>query len=116
INRSGVEFDVDGNTIHYALAALRGVGRQAVESLIAARGDRPFASLADFAQRTNPRALNKRVLESLAAAGAFEALEPNRARAFGGVDVILAAAQRAHDNAARGQDELFGGPATSQPL
>ena len=64
INRSGLEFEPAGNTIHYALSALRGVGRQAVESIIAARGDRPFADLADFARRINPRAINKRVLES----------------------------------------------------
>ena len=75
INRSGVEFDVAGNTIYYALAALRGVGRQAVESILAARGERPFADLADFARRINPRAVNKRVLESLVAAGAFDAIE-----------------------------------------
>ena len=56
INRSGVEFDVAGNTIYYALAALRGVGRQAVESIVAARGERPFADLADFGRRINPRA------------------------------------------------------------
>ena len=68
VNRSGVEFEVDGNTIHYALAALRGVGRQAVETIIAARGERAFADLSDFGRRINPRAVNKRVLESLAAA------------------------------------------------
>jgi len=80
INRSGVEFDVEGNTIHYALAALRGVGRQAVESIVAARGERAFADLSDFGRRINPRAVNKRVLESLAAAGAFDCIEANRAR------------------------------------
>ncbi len=69
VNRSGVTFEVEGNTIHYALAALKGVGRQAVEAIVTARGDRPFADLADFAGRINPRALNKRALESLAAAG-----------------------------------------------
>ena len=116
INRSGVEFEVEGNTIHYALAALRGVGRQAVEAVMAARGERPFADLADFAHRINPRAVNKRVLESLAAAGAFEALEPNRARSFAAVDIMLAAAARAHDNATLGQNELFGGAAANEPL
>src|SRR5436305_1367310 len=94
VNRSGVAFDVEGNTIHYALAALRGVGRQAVESIVGARGDRPFKDLADFAGRINPRAVNKRVLESLAAAGAFDALEPDRARAFAAVDAMMAEAQR----------------------
>src|SRR6266849_6386370 len=110
INHSGVAFEVEGNTIHYALAALKGVGRQAVEAIAEARAERPFADLADFASRINPRAVNKRVLESLAAAGAFDALEGNRARVFAAVDVMLAAAQRAHDAVAMGQSELFGGP------
>src|SRR5277367_439516 len=116
INRSGVEFEVEGNTIYYALAALRGVGRQAVQSVLDARGENPFADMADFARRINPRAINKRVLESLAASGAFDTLEPNRARSFAAVDIVLAAAQRAHDNAALGQDELFGGSTTKEPL
>jgi DNA polymerase-3 subunit alpha len=72
--------------------------------------------MADFARRINPRAVNKRVLESLAASGAFDTLEPNRARSFAAVDIVLAAAQRAHDNAAAGQNELFGGPAAKEPL
>src|SRR5580700_421550 len=116
INRSGLEFDVEGNTIYYALAALRGVGRLAVQSVLDARGEDPFADMADFARRINPRAINKRVLESLAASGAFDTLEPNRARAYAAVDIVLAAAQRAHDNAALGQDELFGGATTKEPL
>jgi DNA polymerase III subunit alpha len=116
INRSGVEFDVAGNTIHYALAALRGVGRQAVESIIATRSERPFADLGDFAHRVNPRAINKRVLESLVAAGAFDAIEKNRARALAAVDTILATAQRAHEDAAIGQSELFGSVAAPVPI
>src|ERR1700684_1660417 len=82
INRSGVEFDASGHHIYYALAALRGVGRQAVDSIIAVRGDQPFADLGDFGRRVNPKSINKRVLESLAAAGAFDSIESNRARAF----------------------------------
>jgi DNA polymerase-3 subunit alpha len=116
INRSGLEFDVEGNAIHYALAALRGVGRQAVEGIVAARSEDPFTDLADFARRINPRAINKRVLESLAAAGAFDVFEPNRARVFAVVDTLLATAQRTQDDAVRGQSELFGGPASSEPL
>ena len=116
INRSGVEFEVDGETIRYAIAALRGVGRQAVEGIVAARGERRFADLGDFARRINPRAVNKRVLESLVAAGAFDAMEANRARVFAAVDTILATAQRAHDNAALGQSELFGGAAAAEPI
>jgi len=116
INRSDIEFEVEGNTIYYALAALRGVGRQAVESIVAARGERAFADLADFSGRINPRALNKRVLESLAAAGAFDCIEPNRARAFAAVDAILATAQRTQDDIARGQSELFGAATAHSPI
>src|SRR6478736_4364240 len=108
-NRSAVDFEVDGNTIIYALAALKGVGKQAVEAIITARQNGVFADLADFAARVNPRAVNKRVLESLAAAGAFDLFEKNRARVFAAMDCVLARAQRAHDTAAIGQSELFGG-------
>ena len=116
INRSGVEFDVKGNTIFYALAALKGVGRQAVEAIVAARGEHAFVDLADFSRRINPRAVNKRVLESLAAAGAFDCVERERARAAAAIDVVMAAAQRAHEAQTVGQSELFGGPATREAL
>src|SRR5580698_5267009 len=116
VNRSGVQFDVDSSTIYYALAALRGVGRQAVESMIAARGEQPFTDLGDFGRRVNPKNINRRVLESLAAAGAFDGIEPNRARAFAAVDTLLATAQRTQDDAVRGQSELFGGAAAPAPL
>jgi DNA polymerase-3 subunit alpha len=116
VNRSGAAFEVEGGTIHYALAALKGVGRQAVESIVAARGETPFSDLADFARRINPRAVNKRVLESLAAAGAFDALEGNRARVHAAVDTLLAVAQRAHEAQSVGQNELFGGPSGREAI
>ena len=116
VNRSGVEFEVAGRTIHYALAALKGVGRQAVDSIVTARGDKPFTDLADFASRINPRAVNKRVLESLAASGAFDALEPNRARAHAAVDAILSTAQRTHQAVSVGQNDMFGGLASRDAL
>ena len=110
INRSGVEFNVDGSTINYALAALKGVGRQAVEAIVEARGQRPFRDLSNFVSRINPRAVNKRVLESLAAAGAFDELGADRARVFAAVDGMLAAAQREHQAHTIGALEFsFGG-------
>ncbi|MGE3993388.1 DNA polymerase III subunit alpha [Pseudorhodoplanes sp.] len=116
INRSGRAFEVEGDTIFYSLAALKGVGAQAVDLIVAARGDKPFRDLTDFASRINPRAINKRVLESLAAAGGFDQIEPNRARVHAAVETMLSAAQRAHDAAESGQNELFGGPAHREPL
>ncbi|TMJ04467.1 MAG: DNA polymerase III subunit alpha [Alphaproteobacteria bacterium] len=108
VNRSGVMFEVDEGTILYSLAALKGVGAQAVEAIVEARGEKPFRDITDFASRVNPRAINKRVLESLAAAGGFDALENNRARVHAAVDAILAAAQRRREDAEMGQSELFG--------
>src|SRR5207244_9468571 len=94
VNRSGPTFEVSDNTIYYALAALKGVGPQAVELVVEERRKGAFTSLADFAARVNPRAVKKRIIESLAAAGTFDTIEPNRARVFAGPDAMRAACQR----------------------
>jgi DNA polymerase-3 subunit alpha len=116
VNRSGATFEVSDGTIYYALAGLKGVGAQAVELIVEARRDGLFTSLADFAARVNPRAINKRVIESLAAAGAFDALDSNRARVFAGAEAILAACQRSHEAATMGQNDMFGGAADAPTI
>jgi DNA polymerase III subunit alpha len=116
INRSGATFDVSDGTIYYALAALKGVGPQAIEQIVDERKKGLFTSLADVASRVNPRAINKRVIESLAAAGAFDALESNRARVFAGADAILAACQRSHEAATIGQNDMFGNAADAPTI
>ena len=118
VNKSAVVFEVDAEkkTIYYALAALKGVGTQAVEAIVAARADKPFKDLADFAHRINSRTVNRRVFESLAASGAFDCIERDRARAFAAVDVMLATAQRSHEATTVGQNELFGGAGVHEPL
>ncbi len=113
INRSGVDFDVHVDAqgvgaIRYALAAVKGVGEGQVAAIVAARGDKPFVSLTDLARRLDPRQVNKKVLESLAAAGAFDALEPERGRAFAAVETVLAFANRADGERRAGQSALFG--------
>jgi DNA polymerase III subunit alpha len=116
VNRSGATFEVSDRTIYYALAGLKGVGQQAVELIVEARKGGLFTSLADFAARVNPRAINKRVIESLAAAGAFDALDSNRARVFAGAEAILAACQRSHEAATVGQNDMFGGAADAPTI
>jgi DNA polymerase III subunit alpha len=116
VNRSGATFEVSDGTIYYALAGLKGVGAQAVELIVEARRDGLFTSLADFAARVNPRAINKRVIESLAAAGAFDVLDSNRARVFAGAEAILAACQRSHEAATVGQNDMFGGAADAPTI
>ena len=98
------------------LAALKNVGHGAVQHLVDVRGQKagPFASLGDFARRIDARDLNRRALESLAKAGAFDALCANRAQVLDGVDAILAMASRTSAEAEAGQNDLFGtmaGPA-----
>jgi DNA polymerase III subunit alpha len=116
VNRSGATFEVSDGTIYYALAGLKGVGAQAVELIVEARKDGLFTSLADFAARVNPRAINKRVIESLAAAGAFDTLDSNRARVFAGAEAILSACQRSHEAATVGQNDMFGGAADAPTI
>ncbi|ADZ70517.1 DNA polymerase III subunit alpha [Polymorphum gilvum] len=116
INRSMHPFDVDDGRIVYALGAIKGVGEQAVQHIVEARGTQPFRSLGDFARRVSPRFLNKRTLESLAAAGAFDDLEPNRARVLEGLDRIIGIAQRTEENSVLGQNELFGGGGEEEDL
>src|SRR5213075_3496626 len=112
----GATFEVGENIIYYALAALKGVGPQAVELIVEERRKGTFTSLADFAARVNPRAINKRVIESLAAAGAFDSLDANRARVFAGAEAILAACQRSHEAASIGQNDMFGGAADAPTI
>lgn len=112
INRSGADFVIetqaDGRpAIRYALAAIKKVGFAAMQSVVAARGDRPFRDLSDFAARIDPTALNRMQLESLARAGAFDSLEKNRARVFASAELILRRAQAAAAERASGQMGLF---------
>jgi DNA polymerase-3 subunit alpha len=120
INRSGADFSVehadDGKlAIRYALAAVKKVGFAAMQALTEARGDTPFADLADFAARVDPRQLNRMQLENLIRAGVFDALEPNRARHFAAAEAILRRAQAAAEEKDSGQIALFGAsPGTSR--
>ena len=110
INASEVDFLAGEKTIRYSLAALKNIGALAVGSIVEERTAKgSFKDLSDFAGRCNTKALNKRALETLAAAGAFDALEPNRALVHGNVEQMLAFANRQAANAAQGTDDLFGG-------
>ncbi len=90
VNASQWRFDpVDSRTIRYALGAIKGNGQGAVEAMIAARQERSFTSLFDFAARVDRTRINKRVLEALAKAGAFDALHPERAAVLAAVETAM---------------------------
>src|SRR5258707_1150578 len=110
VNRSGATFEVSDGTSYYALAGLKGVGAQAVDLIVEARKDGLFTSLADFAARVNPRAVNKPEIDSFAAARAFDALASNRALVVAVLGAILSACQRSHAAATGGHNDMFGGP------
>ena len=104
--------------VRYALGALKGVGEKVMESLVEERErGGPFTSLEEFAARIDPRLLNRRQLESLAAAGAFDGIKPDRAVVFAAAETILAHAASAHDQRVSGQAGLFGAnPAEAAPI
>jgi DNA polymerase-3 subunit alpha len=121
INRSGADFTLarDGQgrlAIRYALAAVKKVGRSAMEAVIATRGNFPFVDLADFAGRVDPRQINRMQIENLVRAGAFDALEPNRARGFAGAETILRRAQASTEEKSSGQIGLFGASGKPETL
>jgi DNA polymerase-3 subunit alpha len=110
INRSEVGFIPGEGAIRYSLAALKNVGRQAVEHIAQEReAAGSFRDVSDFARRINPRLVNKRALETLAAAGALDELGLDRATAFANVDRLIAAGNRSIETSAEGQDDLFCG-------
>ncbi|ESW61249.1 MAG: DNA polymerase III subunit alpha [Rhodobacter sp. CACIA14H1] len=108
VNRSLATFTVVDGQIVYALGALKNVGVDAMRLIVEARGDRPFATLFDFARRTDLKRVGKRPLEMLARAGAFDMLDPNRARVFEALDALVAYSAAIHEAKASSQVSLFG--------
>ncbi|MGR3756810.1 MAG: DNA polymerase III subunit alpha [Tranquillimonas sp.] len=118
VNRSEAAFTVGDNRIFYGLGALKNVGLDAMRLIVEARRgeatspgraeERPFATLYDFARRVDLKRIGKRPIEMLARAGAFDALDPNRARVFAGLDALVAYSAAIHDQKASAQVSLFG--------
>ena len=125
INKSLGDFSVEPITtedgenksaVRYALGALKGVGEKAMDELVAERNEKgPFQSIDDFADRVDPRLLNRRQLESLAAAGAFDEIIDDRAAIHEASEMILAVASNAMNQRESGQGGLFGGDVSTTP-
>jgi DNA polymerase III subunit alpha len=115
INRSQPTFSVEIDpksgkpAIRYALAAVKGVGAQAMELLVAERErNGRFKDLFDLAQRLDAKTFNRGQFESLAKAGAFDPLDPNRAQTFAAAELLLRQASRSANERQDGQGSLFG--------
>ena len=114
VNRSTAEFAVetspDGKRgVRYALAAIKGVGREAMLRLAEERAENgPYRDLFDFAERLDTRVLNKRLLESLVKAGAFNSINPNRAQTFATIEALIRHSQATNEAKGSNQNSLFG--------
>ena len=108
VNESLVSFTVVGDKIRFGLAAVKNVGRSAIENIIAARKeDGPFGSLQDFCERVDHRHVTKRTLESLIKCGAMDSLGAKRAQLMAATDRCMDAAQQSQKDRANGQISLF---------
>jgi len=115
VNESGFKFTVVGDRrVRFGLGAIRNVGEGAIESIIAAREERPFESLPDFVERIDLRLCNKRVIESLISAGACDALGGHRKQLCEGLEAALAEAQLRQQERDAGQESLFGDSAPAR--
>ncbi len=114
INESGTSFSAVGGSIRFGLAAIKGVGEAAAQAILDERRIQPFASFTDFAARLDSRLVNKRTLDALIAAGAFDSLGSNRATLAAACEKVLASAARRREETALGQSSLFGGGAAEE--
>jgi DNA polymerase III subunit alpha len=112
VNESGYKFTVIGDKrIRFGLGAIRNAGKSAIDSILAARRERPFTSFYDFCDRIDLRLCNKRVFEALIASGAVDNLGGHRAQYWAVLDSALQEASLKQQEAAVGQFSLLGGDA-----
>ena len=108
VNVSGFSFGVDGKTIRFGLGAIKNLGQKAIESIVGSREqDGVFVSLVDFCRRLDLQLVNRRVVESLIKAGAFDSGERPRARLMAALDGAFEAGQRHQRERDQGQVSMF---------
>lgn len=109
INRSQVNFSVHSGNILFGLHGIKNVGMTAIESILAEREKKgPYQDLFDFLKRIDLRVCNKRVVENLICAGAFDSLPGSRAQQYAELGLIMEKAIAYKKDAATGQMGLFG--------
>jgi DNA polymerase-3 subunit alpha len=110
INMSEVDFKVEGTAIRYAMAALKGVGENAMHMVVHERNTNgKFKDIYNFSERVDPKALNKRQIQGLASSGGFESIGLNRSTVHSQAETILRYSQNIHADKDTGQEGLFGG-------
>ncbi len=107
INTSDVNFTPQNQNIIFGLAAIKNLGMGAIEAILTARQEGPFKSLGDLCKRVDSRALNKKALEALVQAGAFDRIHPNRKQTMASIEPTLNWAVKRSKDKASGQGSLF---------
>ena len=108
VNVSRAQFTVSGDAIHFGLAAIKNVGATAIDSIVKVReADGAFATLDDFCGRVDLRLVNRRVIECLIKAGAFDSLQNTRAGLLASLDQAMEGGQRRQRDREEGQVSLF---------
>ncbi|WP_374470590.1 DNA polymerase III subunit alpha [Phenylobacterium sp.] len=109
INRSAADFEVEDGEVLYALGAIRNVGLQAMQHVVEIRREGgPFRDIFDFVERVDPKLVNKRTFETMARAGAFDSIHPNRAQLVEAADLLIGFSQSVASQRASDQAVLFG--------
>ena len=114
INQSDRDFTVEDGKVRYGLSGVKNVGLGAIQEILEARGPGRFESFRDFLERISLNKVNRKVLESLIQAGAFDPLQPRRSRLMAGLDDALEKTQNLKRLQATKQMSMFGGLAVSQ--
>ncbi len=107
VTLSGADFTPNAEAIRFGLTAIKNVGRNAIDSILEARGKKPFTSFWEFCEQVDLRLMNKRVLESLIKAGALDSFG-RRSQLIAAVDKAIERAQKSQRDLASGQHGLFG--------
>ncbi|AHJ28268.1 trans-splicing intein-formed DNA polymerase III subunit alpha C-terminal partner DnaE-C [Nodularia spumigena CS-584] len=108
INRSGLDFTPAAGKILFGFTAVRNVGQNAIASILSARNELgQFQSLADFCDRVDLRAVNRRTVESLIYCGAFDKIETNRQQLINDLELVYDWAQSRDKDRASGQGNIF---------
>ncbi|HKB72288.1 MAG TPA: DNA polymerase III subunit alpha [Thermoanaerobaculia bacterium] len=115
INESRRSFAATRDAIRFGLAAVRGVGDSAAHAILEEREKGPFSSYTDFLMRVDPKLVNRRAVEALVHAGAFDSLGRNRRSLVEAYEDVSATAARRRQDRENGQTNLFGGGGESEP-
>jgi DNA polymerase-3 subunit alpha len=107
INSSRTDFSVTDGKIRFGLAAIKGVGHAAIDSMIEAREEKPFTDLFDFCERVDSRKVNRRVIEALLKCGAFDSTGVGRSKLAAALDDALERGSRRQKEKEQGQSSLF---------